>query len=485
MNGVEAVETHISVLFSVGDRVYKLKKPVNLGFVDFTERTVRRKTCQQEVALNSRFAPDVYLGVADVIGPDGELCDHLVVMRRMPSDRRLSTLVIDGEDVDDALRDVARRLAVVHAAAKPTAEMCSTSSVEAVRARWAESCEQLRNSGARCIDGSLAASVEHLALRYLRGRGPLFDSRIADGCIRDGHGDLRADDIFCLDDGPRILDCIEFDERLRWGDVVSDAAFLAMDLERLGRPELGRRFLDRYREFSAGRWPQSLEHHYIAYRAHVRAKVDCLRFEQDQDEAAARSAGHHLQIARDHLWQGRVQLVLVGGLPGTGKSTVANGIADAGAGIVVSTDEIRKDLAGVSRTTAAAAEFGEGLYRPEVVDRTYDEVLARAQRLLSLGETVILDASFTSARHRDAARRMAAEADADMLELRCVCPPDLAEQRLVARPPGTSASDATPAVARRLAARQDPWPEALDLRTDRPAEEAVREATKRLHTPDL
>ena len=115
MTRPEVIETHISVLFSLGDRVYKLKKPVDLGFVDFTDRAVRRRTCEREVELNARFAPDVYLGVADVIGPDGEPCDHLVVMRRMPAARRLATLVSGGEDVDAALRDVARQLAIVHA----------------------------------------------------------------------------------------------------------------------------------------------------------------------------------------------------------------------------------------------------------------------------------------------------------------------------------------------------------------------------------
>src|SRR3954470_11137334 len=118
-------ETHIGAVFLVGDLAYKLKKPVDLGFLDFSARETRERVCHREVELNRRLAPDVYLGVADVTGPDGAVCDHLVVMRRMPSHRRLTTLVTDGEDVDDALRDIARRLAVVHAAAEPTAEMSS------------------------------------------------------------------------------------------------------------------------------------------------------------------------------------------------------------------------------------------------------------------------------------------------------------------------------------------------------------------------
>ncbi len=164
--------------------------------------------------------------------------------------------------------------------------------------------------------------VRHLSRRYLSGRDALFDRRIAEGKVIDGHGDLLADDIFCLTDGPRILDCVEFDDQLRYGDVLADVCFLAMDLERLGASDLGARFLAWYRELAAETYPATLAHHYIAFRAHIRAMVACLRGAQG-DQAAVGEASRLLGIARDHLGRGQVVLVLVGGLPGTGKSTLA------------------------------------------------------------------------------------------------------------------------------------------------------------------
>ena len=164
--------------------------------------------------------------------------------------------------------------------------------------------------------------VRRLVDAYLSGRAALFAARIDGGHVVDGHADLLADDIFCLPDGPALLDCLEFDDRLRYVDVIDDAAFLAMDLEYLGRPDLAEFFLDRYRELSGDDAPDSLRHFYVAYRAVVRAKVDCVRLTQGHPEAAA-DAQRHLAIAAEHLSRGAVRLVVVGGAPATGKTTVA------------------------------------------------------------------------------------------------------------------------------------------------------------------
>jgi hypothetical protein len=227
----------------------------------------------------------------------------------------------------------------------------------------------------------VADAVERLAHRYLDGRSRLFERRIAEGHIRDGHGDLLADDVFCLDDGPRILDCLEFDDRLRYGDVLLDVAFLAMDLECLGAPDLARRFLDWYTEFSGRPFPASLASHYVAYRAHVRAKVACLRHDQGVEDAAD-EARCLLDLAHRHLEEAAVRLVLVGGLPGTGKSTLARGLADARGWAVLRSDEVRKELTGLPAAVPASSAWGEGLYRPEMTAATYAELLRRASAAL-------------------------------------------------------------------------------------------------------
>jgi hypothetical protein len=175
-------------------------------------------------------------------------------------------------------------------------------------------------SGTACVSPvSLdeVLEVDALAARYLAGRRLLFDRRITECRALDGHGDLLADDIFLLDDGPRVLDCVEFDDRLRWGDALADVAFLAMDMERLARQDLAERFLAAYREHAGDTWPASLAHHHIAYRAQVRAKVGAIRAAQGDDPAVA-EARRLLALSRRHLEAGAVRLVLVGGYPALG-----------------------------------------------------------------------------------------------------------------------------------------------------------------------
>jgi aminoglycoside phosphotransferase family enzyme/predicted kinase len=458
-------ETHSGLVFFAGDRAYKLKKAVDLGFLDFTAREKREAACRREVALNRRLAPDVYLGVADVHDAAGAVCDHLVVMRRMPADRRLSKLVLEHEPVGAVLDDLARLLAKFHARAERGPEADRAAGSDALAARWRANTAGLESFAGRVVHAADVEAVDRLAHRYLADRGPLFASRIANGRACDGHGDLLADDIFCLDDGPRVLDCLEFDDALRLGDSLADVAFLAMDLERLGRPDLARRFLDGYQAASGDAWPPSLAHHHIAYRAQVRAKVSAIRADQGVPESAAK-AQRLLDLARAHLDAGRVRLVLVGGLPGTGKSTLARGLGDATGALVIRSDVVRKELAGLSADSPATASFGEGIYNRAATAATYDELLARAERALMLGEMVVLDASWTNEDRRAEARRLADATSSDLVELRCVAPTDVVAERISARAAaGNDASDADTAIAAAMATVADPWPSSVVVET--------------------
>lgn len=457
-------ETHIATVFFTGDRAYKLKKPVRNGFLDFTTREARERACRREVELNSRFSPDVYLGVYEVRDERGRVCDHLVAMRRMDPERRLSALVRMGEPVDDQLREVARRLAAWHAGAPRGAEISQEGGLHALRRRWTDNLAETAEY--RLPE---AAEIERLALRFLDGRGPLFARRVAEDRIVDGHGDLIADDVFCLPDGPRILDCLEFDDRLRYVDGLDDAAFLAMDLERLRAPAPARAFLDRYAEFSGDPAPASLRHHYIAYRAFVRAKVSCL-----SDRPAA--AREYAELALRHLRAGSVALVLVGGLPGTGKSTLAGALGDRLGWSVLSSDRTRKELAGLSPEQSARAAYGQGLYGSRATKETYAELLRRAERLLGMGESVILDASWTDEVFRDEAAAVAGRAHADLVALECRAPAEVAAARLLARKGGPS--DADPAIAEAMAAEAAPWPGAVAVDTFEPVEVCVEEALR-------
>jgi aminoglycoside phosphotransferase family enzyme/predicted kinase len=467
----QVAESHISVVVLLGERAFKLKKPVRLPFVDLSTRERREALCHREVELNRRLAPDVYLGVLSICGPDGEPLDHLVAMRRMPAGRRLSRLVGNDPEIGSHLQEVARVVAAFHAQAATSADIDAAATPDAVRKLWEDNASGLRPFVGRLLPVAQAEAVERQALRYVDGRSRLFERRIAEGHVRDGHGDLLADDVFCLDDGPRILDCLEFDDRLRYGDVLLDVAFLAMDLERLGTPDLAQRFLDWYAEFSGRSVPASLAGHYVAYRAHVRSKVACLRHDQGVEEAAD-EARFLLDLAHRHLEETAVRLVLVGGLPGTGKSTLARGLADARGWVVLRSDEVRKELADLPSAASAPSAWGEGLYRPERTAATYDELLRRASIALAEGESVVLDASWAHRRFREEAARATETVAAELVELHCTAPPEVAAARIRSRP-STDPSDATAEIAARMAEETDPWPSATPIDTSGPPEAAL------------
>jgi len=458
------VETHISTLFFVGDRVFKLHKPVQFEFLDFREREARRADCLREVVLNRRLAPDVYLGVAD-IEIDGEPLDHMVVMRRLPRDRRLTAIVSSGGDLAGWLRKVAMVLASFHGSAARSPEISRAATSVALRAGWEANFRETERFVGSFLDDVDEGEIRRRALRWVDGREGLLSARIADGRVCDGHGDLQADDIFCLDDGIRILDCIEFSDRMRYVDVCADVAFLAMDLERLGFPEAAARFLLDYQEIADDRFPDPLLHHYLAARAYVRAKVSCLRAGQGAPEAAAQARAFQ-RIALEHLRRSQVVLVLIGGLPGSGKSTLASGIGAARGWTIVRSDEIRKEASGP--IGARIAQDPAGRYGPSATDAVYGELLRRAERALGRAESVILDASWIDARRRDAAHEVAARTSSELVELCCEVAPEEADRRILRRlAGGTSESEATPEVREAMRRRMDPWESATVIDTSR------------------
>ncbi|MDH3296413.1 MAG: AAA family ATPase, partial [Acidimicrobiia bacterium] len=305
------------------------------------------------------------------------------------------------------------------------------------------------------LDAAEFDEVVDLVERYLGGRNALFNDRIKNGWVRDGHGDLRAEHLYCTDDGPRLIDCLAFRRDFRVADVLNDVAFLAMDLHRLISPWAAAVLMRYYHEFTNEHHQATLAHHYVAYRAHVRAKIAAILLAQGEPTAAEEARRYH-HLAWQHLDVGRVRLVLVGGKVGVGKSSVAERLARRLGATWLRTDEIRK-------TTALTGVDEKPSYDQAARDNVYREMLREAQALLSRGESVVMDATWSTERVRAWARDLAFQNEAELAELEVILPLDQAVERIVARVAGDDPSDATPEVAHELDKRFEVWPQAVSV----------------------
>jgi aminoglycoside phosphotransferase family enzyme/predicted kinase len=474
VDGVEVHQTHISVVFLAGQLAYKVKKPVRLGFVDYGTLERRRHCCWEEVRLNRRLAPDVYLGVVPVcrlgesvrVEGTGEVVEWAVKMRRLPEWATLRRRVSVGLIRADDMVALARRLARFHATAEsgPAVAACCTLAAIAANARenLDQSADQVGATLSRSTFERLRERTE-VVLDRLRGT---IEARAAAGIPRDTHGDLRLDHVYWFPDRPAgdewvVIDCIEFDPRYRHADPIADIAFLAMELSLEGRSDLAAAFDDAYLRVAGDAEGGELLPFYRAYRAAVRGKVEGLKLAEPEIPEAERSAARDRARA---LWLcalseleepgRRPCLVLLAGLPGTGKSTLARSLAERAGFTVLRTDAIRKELAGRRDSTAPPAGFAEDIYTPDWDDRTYDECLRRAERILFEAGRVLVDAGLRAeARRRlflDAARRWGV---AGRLLL-CHADPDVIRHRLEHR--RDDASDAGWRVYQEAARRWEP-----------------------------
>ncbi len=467
-------ETHTGLVALIGDKAFKAKKPVVTDFLDFSTAELRENACRREVFLNRRLAPESYFGVGYFSAPQGGPAEPVIVMRRYPDTARLSALVKGGGPVADDLVAIAAELARFHQGAVRGQDIDSQATEAALSARWHENLTELERYVDAVIPGEPLREISRLATRFMAGRAELFAQRIHDRRVVDGHGDLLSEDIFCLPDGPALLDCLEFDDQLRYVDGIDDAAFLAMDLEFLGRKDLADFFLDEYSRLANDTAPKSLRDFCVAYRAVVRAKVDCIRVAQGHP-AAGLDARRHADIALKHLRACAIRLIVIGGGPGTGKTTMARGLAQQIGAQVISTDEVRRELQSSGVITGPAGELDAGLYSPQNVSIVYDEVLRRARALLCTGSPVILDGTWRDAKQRSRARGLANQTFSPIVEFVCTLPLGEAMERIATR--GPSASDATPQIATSLG-EQDLELDTFAIDTARPLTESVAEAQR-------
>jgi aminoglycoside phosphotransferase family enzyme/predicted kinase len=473
---VEVHQTHISVVFLAGPYAYKVKKPVDLGFLGFSSLEKRRLFCEEEVRLNRRLAPAVYRGVVPVtrdgegvrLGGHGEVVEWAVQMTRLPESATLRERLKCGAAGVPFVEGLARRIARFHAAAETDARIASFGRFEVVAANARENFAQSAPQVGATVSAAVFDRLRTLTEAELGRLAPLIDARARRGVPRDTHGDLHLDHVYHFPerkppDDLVIVDCIEFNERFRYADPVADMAFLVMDLLFHGRRDLARAFAAAYFREAGDEEGRALLPFYTAYRAVVRAKVEGFELAEAEIDAAERRTA--LTRARAHwlLALGALEgprrrpcLVLVGGLPGTGKSTLARGLAEQADFVVVRSDVVRKELADVAAGRRAAASSRE-IYSPEWTERTYAECLRRAEEALFEGRRVLVDATFREERQRraflDAAGRWAVPG----LLLLCQAAPDVVRERLEGR--RGNASDADWAVYLRSAASwEEPGP---------------------------
>ena len=430
---VGRIETHVSVLFFAGERVYKVKKPVDLGFLDFTTLERRRYFCEEEVRLNARLAPGVCLGVVPITaGPDGRLrvggapddaVEWAVEMRRLPAHRMLAALLEHGAVDNAEMNGLAELLAGFHADAATGEGVDEHGSPAAIRADIEQNFEQLApftaqpgersESGVSVLTPAQLAFLRERADAFLRERAPLLEERVRRGRIREGHGDLHADNICYLERGPIVYDRIEFSKHLRCTDVACDLAFLAMDVEHRGFPAFAGYLVKRYAALSGDEALRELMGFYKGYRAIVRAKVaaltasDPMRGEERARALAAEARSYvHLAVS----YELPAVLLLLCGLPAAGKSWLSPALAAPLRATELSSDTRRKVLAGLRPDERASAAVDTGLYTPEARRRTYRSLLDDTVSALRSGRSVVVDATFTRREQRtpfvDAAARL-------------------------------------------------------------------------------
>ena len=441
------LQTHISSILLTGDRAYKLKKPVDFGFLNFSTLELRELNCRREVELNGRLAPDIYLGVEPVrfdgrrvtIGEGaGEIVDWVVVMEQLDG-ALLGVAVLERNELTyGMLDDLVEILVPFYEKARRGPDVEAFGEIDAIRFNTDENFVQTESYVGKLISRERFEHIKGWTNRFFAERAELFERRIVDGRVRECHGDLHLDNIF-FRDPPVVFDCIEFNDRLACGDVAIDIGFLAMDLDARGGPDLSRHFVDRFIDASGDDTLSEVMDFYKTYRAYVRAKVAAFTSDDpglDADEKRRNRNAARKSFGQAYRYTGgtaRPPVVVLYGLMGTGKTSIAQHLREAYGWHVISTDAVRKQISGVGEATRVWVPYATGLYSHEMNERTYAESCHRAGDLLDAGLPVAIDGAFKTREQRRAVIDMAREHGAEVRFIETVCDPDAQRKRLEVR----------------------------------------------------
>lgn len=441
---VRLIQTHVSFIFITDHFAYKVKKPVDFGFLNFTTLDRRRFYCNEEVRLNRRLCPDIYLGVVEVretpsgaaIDGEGEVLDFAVKMKRLPEDRMLDRLLSAGDVTDDDVRRIARVIGDFHLTAERSELIDSYGSRESIGRNWDENFQQIAEFAAVTIGQRDLRIIKEWGEQFLADHGRLFAERVDRGFVRDCDGDIHLENI-CLTDQVLVFDCIEFNNRFRYSDTAADIAFLLMDFDFHERPDLSGVFLSEYVAVTGDRDISRMLDFYKIYRAIVRGKVESFRLQdpdipENEKQAARERAIRYFRLARGYVIRRKLPptLIITCGLMGSGKSAIASGLAFELGIDLLSSDQVRKEIASVPKYSHAFSAYGTGIYSAEFNEATYGELLARAEKALGAGRSVIVDATFRRRTDRDRFRALAEKVSAPFHIIRTSAPETVIKERL-------------------------------------------------------
>lgn len=458
---IQLMQTHASYVLMTGDFAYKLKKPVNFGFLDYSTVTKRQHFCQEELRLNQRGAKELYLEVIAIakigdryqFGNDGEIVDYAVKMVQFPQANLLSNMFESGELKIADVEEVGRVVADFHTQAQTNEYIQSFGTIERIKESIDDNYRQTEKYIGRAQTQQQFTETKAYTDRFLSEHRELFLDRMKQGFIRECHGDLHLRNICRWQSKILLFDCIEFNEPFRFVDTMYDVAFAVMDLEARGRKDFANRFLNTYVE-QTGDWAglQVLPM-YLSRQAYVRAKVmsfllDDPNIPSQERAAAARTAGDYYRQAWEYTRDLQGRLIVLSGLSGSGKSTLGKKIAGELGGVHLRSDAVRKHLGGIPLSSKGDAS----LYTPEMTDRTYQRLLELGDRLATQGWTVILDAKYDRVSLRAAAIHLAASRDVPLQILHCTAPEQVLRDRLIQR-----TGDIADATADLLASQQAAW----------------------------
>lgn len=452
----ETVETHISWILLAGDYAWKIKKAVNFGFLDFSTLEKRRYYCGEELRLNRRLAPQLYLDTVPItgsaaapqLGGEGPALEFAVKMRRFPAAAQLDAMLEQGALLPAHIDAIARKIADFHRAAPLASPDSPFGTPAAVHQPASQNFEQVRPHLGQEADLRHLETLRSWSESEFQRLEATFASRKEQGWIRECHGDLHLANLALYEGEIAPFDCIEFNENLRWVDVISEIAFLAMDLHDRRRPDFAWRLLNAYLEQTGDYGGLAVLRYYLVYRALVRAKVAALSCAHDiLDGGKLQLCRDYLALAETFIARPRPFLLITHGLSGSGKTTLAGELAARLGAIRVRSDVERKRLFGLEATARSHSGIDSGLYTADAHRLTYRKLAELAKTVIAAGHPVIADAAFLNLAERETFRNLSETLGAGFAILDMQAPPEVLRQRIEQREKhGRDASEASLAV---------------------------------------